>query len=38
MALSKHTRNGKPRHHTNRTFGSHVNGKRISNKLSIYSK
>lgn len=26
MAVSHHTRNGKVRRHSNRTFGSHVNG------------
>lgn len=29
MAVSKHTRKGKPRRHTNRTTGSHMNGKKI---------
>ena len=29
MAVSKHTRKGKPRRHTNGTFGSHMNGKKI---------
>ena len=32
MAVSHHTRNGKVRHHTNSTFGSHVNGKKIGLK------
>ena len=32
MAVSKHTRKGKPRRHTNRTYGSHVNGKKIGFK------
>lgn len=30
MAVSKHTRNGKVRRHTKRTFGSHMNGKKIN--------
>ena len=38
MAVSKHTRKGKPRRHTNGTFGSHVNGKRIGCKKEIYLK
>ena len=33
MAVSHHTRKGKPRRHTNGTFGAHVNGKRIDTKL-----
>lgn len=33
MAVSKYTRKGKPRRHTNGTFGSYVNGKRIGLKL-----
>jgi hypothetical protein len=32
MPVSKHRRNG-PRRHTNRTFGSHMNGKCIDRKL-----
>ena len=32
MAVSHHTRRGKPRRHTNRTTGSHMNGKRIDTK------
>ena len=38
MAVSKHTRKGKPRRHTNGTFGSHVNGKRIGCKMETYLK
>ena len=38
MAVSKHTRKGKPRRHTNGTFGSHMNGKRIGCKMNIYLK
>lgn len=38
MAVSKHTRKGKLRRHTNRTFGSHVNGKRIDCKMETYLK
>ena len=33
MAVSHHTRKGKPRCHTNGTFGTHVNGKHIDTKL-----
>ena len=33
MTVSKHTRKGKVRHHTNGTFGAHVNGKKIGLKL-----
>ena len=29
MAASKHTRKGKVRRHTNRTTGSHMNGKKL---------
>lgn len=32
MPVSKHTRNGKVRKHTNGTFGSHLNGKVIDRK------
>ena len=35
MAVSKHTRKGKPRRHTNGTFGSHMNGKKIDSKLGL---
>lgn len=35
MAVSKHTRKGKVRRHTNGTFGAHVNGKRIDLKLDL---
>lgn len=38
MAVSKHTRKGKPRRHTNGTFGAHVNGKRIDCKMETYLK
>lgn len=38
MAVSHHTRKGKVRRHTNRTFGSHLNGKRISCKEEAYLK
>lgn len=34
MAVSRHSRKGKVRKHTNRTFGSHVNGKRIGLKYA----
>ena len=33
MAVTRHTRNGKPRRHTNGTFGAHMNGKRIGLKV-----
>lgn len=35
MAVSKHTRKGKPRRHTNRTTGSHMNDKKIGLKLGL---
>lgn len=35
MAVSKHTRKGKPGRHTNDTFGAHVDGKRIGLKLGL---
>lgn len=38
MAVSKHTRKGKIRRHTNHTFGSHMNGKRIGCKVEKYLK
>lgn len=38
MAVSKHTRKGKPRRHTNGTFGSRMNGKRIDCKMETYLK
>lgn len=38
MAVSKHTRKGKPRRHTNGTTGSHVNGKKIGLKISCKNK
>ena len=33
MTVSKNTRKGKVRRHTNGTFGAHVNGKKIGLKL-----
>ena len=38
MAVSHHTRKGKPRRHTNRTTGSHMNGKKIDSKLNRKNK
>lgn len=38
MAVSKHTRKGKQRRHTNGTTGSHVNGKRIGLKINCKNK
>ena len=38
MAVSKHTRKGKPRRHTNGTFGSHVNGKNSGLKMRRKNK
>ena len=38
MAVSKHTRKGKPRRHTHGTFGSRMNGKRIGCKMETYLK
>lgn len=38
MAVSKHTRKGKPRRHTNGTCGAHVNGKRIGLKINCKNK
>ena len=41
MAVSHHTRRGKVRRHTNRTFGSHMNGKCIGRKREsnvLYAK
>jgi len=38
MAVSHHTRKGESRRHTNRTFGSHVNGKKIGIKARIKNK
>ena len=41
MAVSHHTRKGKVRRHTNRTFGSHMNGKCIGRKREsnvLYAK
>lgn len=34
MAKTSHTRNGKVRKHTNRTAGSHMNGKKIDSKMN----
>lgn len=34
MAVSRHTRNGKVRKHTNGTMGSKMNGKKIDSKLN----
>lgn len=33
MAVTHHTRKGKSRRHTNRTTGSHMNGKKIGSKM-----
>ena len=38
MAVSKHTRKGKVRRHTNRTTGSHMNGKKIDSKMNRKNK
>lgn len=38
MAVSKHTRKGKSRRHTNRTTGSHMNGKKIDSKMNSKNK
>ena len=38
MAISKHTRKGKPRHHTRCTTGSHMNGKKIGSKMNSKNK
>ena len=38
MPKSKNTRNGKVRKHTNRTMGSHMNGKKIDSKLNRKNK
>lgn len=38
MAVSKHARKGKVRRHINRTFGAHMNGRRIDCKMEIYLK
>ena len=38
MAKTTHTRNGKVRKHTNRTMGSHMNGKKIGSKLNRKNK
>ncbi len=34
MAKSTHTRKGNVRKHTNRTMGSHCNGKKIDSKMN----
>ena len=38
MAVSKHTRKGKVRRHTNDTTGSHMNGKKIDSKMNRINK
>lgn len=38
MAVSKHTRKGKVRRHTNRTTGSYMNGKKIDSKINRKNK
>lgn len=38
MAVTHHTRKGKPRRHTNRTTGSHMNGKKIDSKINSKNK
>ena len=38
MPKTKHTRNETVRKHTNRTTGSHMNGKRIGTKLNRKNK
>lgn len=38
MAVSKHTRKGKVRRHTNDTFGAHVNDKKIGSKMNRKNK
>ena len=38
MARTRHTRNGKVRRHTNRTGGSHMNGKKIDTKFNRLMK
>ena len=38
MAVSKHTRKGKVRRHTNGTTGSHMNGKKIDSKMNRKNK
>lgn len=38
MAVSKHTRKGKPRRHTNSTSGSHMNSKKIDSKMNSKNK
>ena len=38
MAVSKHTRKGKVRRHTNGTFGAHINGKKIGSKMNCKNK
>ena len=34
MAKTRHTRKGVVRKHTNRTMGSHMNGKKIDSKMN----
>ena len=38
MAKSNHTRKCKVRKHTNRTTGSHMNGKKIDSKMNRKNK
>ena len=38
MAKTTHTRNGKVRKYTNRTMGSHMNGKKIDSKMNHKNK
>ena len=38
MAKTRHTRNGEVRKHTNRSTGSHMNGKKINSKVNRKSK
>ena len=38
MAVSKHTRKGKVRRHTNGTTGSHMNGKKIDSRMNRKNK
>ena len=38
MAKTTHTRKGKVRKHTNRSMGSHMNGKKIDSKMNRRNK
>lgn len=38
MPKSRHTRNNVVRKHSNRTMGSHMNGKKIDSKLNRKNK